>query len=227
MKNRLPEIISGVLVTLLFTASLLHAETRYVSDRLEITLRSGPGTQYKILELLTSGQTVQILDAGPEWSRVRVGRETEGWVLNRYLMDNPTARIQLERLESRHRTLVERSAALEEENQRLKARNAQLSEALATQEKESRQLRERYEQLKTESAEFLTLKEQYQKSASTLESRTQKISELEESLATIERNHAIRWFLAGGGLLLVGFLVGVRSRRKRSRSGGLRLPSDL
>lgn len=227
MKNRFPAIFSGVLLTLLLAASALHAETRYVSDRLEITLRSGPGIQYKILDLLTSGQSLQILESGPEWSQVRVGPQTEGWVLNRYLIDRPTARIRLERLENRHRTLLDRSAALKEENAQLKARNAQLSEALATQQEEARRLRENYEELKTESAEFLTLKEQYQKNTSTLESRTQKIRELEESLAAIERNHAIRWFLAGGALLLVGFVVGVRSRRKRSRGGGLRLSSDL
>lgn len=227
MKKRFPEIFSGVLVTLLFAAGVLHAETRYVSDRLEITLRSGPGIQYKILELLTSGQAVEILEAGPEWSRVRVGRESEGWVLNRYLIDRPTARIMLDRLENRHRALQERASTLEEENAQLQARNAQLSEALAASQKEARQLRESYDQLKTESAEFLALKKQYQENASVLETRTQKISELEESLAAIERSHAIRWFLAGGGLLLVGFLVGVRSRRKRSRSGGLRLSSDL
>lgn len=227
MKNRFPGILCGILVTWLLAAGALHAQTRYVSDRLEITLRSGPGTQFKILELLTSGQALRILDAGPEWSRVRVGQETEGWVLNRYLIDQPTARIQLERLETRHRSLRERAAALTEENARLKARNAQLSEALTAAEKESEQLRKSYEQLKSESAEFLTLQAQYQKNAAALESRTEKISQLEESLASLERNHAIRWFLAGGGLLLVGFLVGVRSRRKRSRSGGLRLSSDL
>lgn len=227
MKNRFPGILSGVVVILLFAAGGLHAQTRYVSDRMEITLRSGPGTQFKILELLTSGQAVQILDAGPEWSRVRVGQDAEGWVLNRYLMDQPTARIQLERMERRHRTLLERSAALEAENAQLKARNAQLSEALAAEEKESEQLRQSYEQLKADSAEFLSLQERYQKNAAALESRTERISQLEESLATLERNHAIRWFLAGGGILLVGFLVGVRSRKKRSRSGGLRLSSDL
>lgn len=227
MKNRFPGILSGVLVILLFAAGGLHAQTRYVSDRMEITLRSGPGTQFKILELLTSGQAVQVLDAGPEWSRVRVGQDAEGWVLNRYLMDQPTARIQLERMERRHRTLTERAAALEAENAQLKARNTQLSEALAAEEKESEQLRQSYEQLKADSAEFLSLQERYQKNAAALESRTERISQLEESLATLERNHAIRWFLAGGGLLLVGFLVGVRSRKKRSRSGGLRLSSDL
>jgi SH3 domain protein len=227
LKNRFPGILSGVLVILLFAAGGLHAQTRYVSDRMEITLRSGPGTQFKILELLTSGQAVQVLDAGPEWSRVRVGQDAEGWVLNRYLMDQPTARIQLERMERRHRTLTERAAALEAENAQLKARNSQLSEALAAEEKESEQLRQIYEQLKADSAEFLSLQERYQKNAAALESRTERISQLEESLATLERNHAIRWFLAGGGLLLVGFLVGVRSRKKRSRSGGLRLSSDL
>ncbi|HHP7233658.1 MAG TPA: TIGR04211 family SH3 domain-containing protein [Desulfobacterales bacterium] len=227
MKNRFPGILSGVVVILLFAAGGLHAQTRYVSDRMEITLRSGPGTQFKILELLTSGQAVQVLDAGPEWSRVRVGQDAEGWVLNRYLMDQPTARIQLERMERRHRTLLERSTALEAENTQLKARNAQLSEALAAEEKESEQLRQSYERLKADSAEFLSLQERYQKNAADLESRTERISQLEESLATLERNHAIRWFLAGGGLLLLGFLVGVRSRKKRSRSGGLRLSSDL
>jgi len=67
------------------------ATEAYVSDSFEITFRTGPGVDRKIIATLRSGDRVQVLEAGETWSRIRPFREgisdTEGWVLSRYLVE--------------------------------------------------------------------------------------------------------------------------------------------
>ncbi|MBW1865802.1 MAG: hypothetical protein JRI64_09270 [Deltaproteobacteria bacterium] len=47
-------LITGAVI--LFFTTMAHAETRYVTDKMQITFRTGPGNDRKILSLLNSGQ---------------------------------------------------------------------------------------------------------------------------------------------------------------------------
>ena len=51
-----------VLCVLVLAASAADAQTRYVSDRLEVTLRTGTSTQHSIIRMLTSGARVEVLE---------------------------------------------------------------------------------------------------------------------------------------------------------------------
>ena len=90
------------------------AETRYVSDTLEITMRSGKGTSYGITRMLRSGTAVQVLEVDKEtgYTRVRTDSGKDGWVLSRFLMNGRAAR---ERLAAAEKSLAE----LELENRKL------------------------------------------------------------------------------------------------------------
>ena len=58
----------------LLCASLAHAETRYVTDKLSIELRRGPGNEYKITRTLEAGLALEVIEQTPDgYSRVRVG----------------------------------------------------------------------------------------------------------------------------------------------------------
>ena len=69
-----------------------YAETRYVSDRLEVTMRSGKSTGYGIVRMLRSGTAVEILERDKKsgYSHVRTKSGKKGWVLSRFL--NPEMR---------------------------------------------------------------------------------------------------------------------------------------
>jgi SH3 domain protein len=71
--------------------------------------------------------------------------------------------------------------------------------------------------LKTEVAEFLTLKSEYEKAASELAKQTAKAEKLEDQLTKLELSYYIKWFLAGSGVLVVGFLIGFSTKRQRRR----------
>ena len=88
---------AATLLSALLLAGAAGAETAWVSDQFEITLRSGPSTSNAIERMLNSGTRLEILETDPEsgYSRVRTSGGTEGYVLTRYLMNEPAAREQL------------------------------------------------------------------------------------------------------------------------------------
>jgi SH3 domain protein len=209
--------IATIGICLLVFARFGSAESIYVTDVLKLTLRSGPSTEHKILSVIESGQQLEILDRGPEWTLVRLPNDKEGYVLTRYLSTTPTAGIRLQQLQEKHKSLMQQTASLLEENARFKSENNQLSSSLGSNEKTLEQVRAEYEKLKADSAQFLTLKSKYDKAAAQLEEQTKRADSLEEQLNRFEMNQYIKWFLAGSGVLLVGFIIGFSARRQRRR----------
>ena len=207
----------ALLLLLCLSATMLYAETMYISDVLKITLRSGPSTENKILAVLQSGQTIEVLTPGEEWTQVRMANGKEGWVLSRYLTPNATHNLRLERLQAKHKNLTVQSAALLEENNKLKTENRRLKTEFEANQKQVQKTTSEYETLKSEAAEFLTLKANYERAASQLVEQTEKAEKLDEQVARMEMNYAIKWFLAGSAVLIVGFLIGFITKRPRRR----------
>ena len=193
------------------------AETRYVTDLLKLPLRTGPSTEYKILALVESGQRLDVVEPGENWSMVRLDNGKEGYVLNRYLVNQPTSAVRLEQLQSQHAILKQQTDALIEENQRFKEENQTYKTTLDSNEKELQKLDTDYKDLKASAAEFLSLKKKYQEVSTKLAEQTKKANALDKELSGLEMNQYIKWFLAGSGVLLVGFIIGFSAKRGRRR----------
>jgi SH3 domain protein len=216
MKIRLKQIILiGVILTLF--SAIGFAESMYVTDVIKLTLRSGPSTEYKILAVVESGQKVEVLEPGEDWSLVRLPDGKEGYMLTRYLISEPTSSVLLEQLQEKHKALTEQATTLLEENTQLREENQNLKGSLEKTEKTLNTIEGDYQELKAGSAEYLTLKTQHQKVSGQLAEQTQKAQRLEAELRKVEVNQYIKWFLAGSGVLLVGFIVGFSARRQRRR----------
>lgn len=216
MKQRLQRIVFLGIVLMSFSANGF-AESMYVTDQLKLTLRSGPSTGHKILAVVESGQKVEILEPGEDWSLVINANGKEGYVLTRYLKPEPTHNVRLEQLQSKHKALMQQSATLLEENTRFRSENKKLKSALDKNEKALQKLRLDYDKLKAGSAEYLELKEKHKTASRQLAEQTKRSDTLDEELRAIEINQYIKWFLAGSGVLLVGFIVGFSARRQRRR----------
>ncbi len=216
MKQQLQRIVFLGIVLMCFSANGF-AESMYVTDQLKLTLRSGPSTEHKILAVVESGQKVEILEPGDDWSLVRNAKGKEGYVLTRYLMSEPTHNVRLEKLQRKHKALTQQAATLLEENTRFRSENKKLKSALDKNEKTLQKLRLDYDKLKAGSAEYLELKEKSKTVSRQLAEQTKRADTLDEELRSVETNQYIKWFLAGSGVLLMGFIVGFSARRQRRR----------
>ena len=138
--------------------------------------------------------------------------------MNRYLISSETNKIRLDRLESEHSELKTKFETILEENSKLKTDNKTLSSALSDSEKALQKVRSDYESLKASSAEFLTLKSNYEKASRQLTEQSKKADQLEKQVAKLEFSSYIKWFLAGSGVLIVGFIIGFSTKRQRRQS---------
>ncbi|MBW2606813.1 MAG: TIGR04211 family SH3 domain-containing protein [Deltaproteobacteria bacterium] len=209
-------VFTGVLL-LLFSTPIL-AETMYVSDVLKLTVRVGKGTSEKIIAVIQSGQTVDVLQQEDKWALVRLPDGKEGLVLSRYLTSKITNNVKLEWLQKKHKTLTVQAATLLEENTKLKKEKKELDSLLKKADKSVEEINKSYDILKTESADYIKLKSKFKKTASQLAEYTEKSELLEKELTKLAFRQTIRWFLTGAGVLLLGFLIGFSTRRQRRRT---------
>jgi SH3 domain protein len=207
----------GLSLVLCLFSTAVYGETMYVSDILKLTLRTGPSTENKILAVIASGQQLEVVEFGQEWSQVQLPNGKEGWVLSRYLTPHETNNVKLDRLQAKHKNLMAQAAALLEENNRLQAENKKRESEFKINQKQAVKARSDYETLKTEAAEFISLKSKYKEAVSQLAKQTAKAEKFEEQLTRLEMSAYIKWFLAGSGVLIVGFLIGFSTKRQRRR----------
>jgi SH3 domain protein len=202
---------------ILFSTPVL-AESKYISDTMKITMRTGPGNDRKIISLLTIGKKVEVLEPGDDWTLVRLDNGKEGWVLSRFLTDKIPSDIELEILKGKHEAIMVNSMRMKEENSLLKAENNELNTKVAVITKKLQKTSEDYEALERDSKEFLKLQSKFKESSSKLAEQTKKAEKFEDELTKILWNQNIKWFLSGAGVLILGFIIGFSTKRQRRRS---------
>ena len=199
---------------LFFLVSISAAETMYVVDIIKITLRTGPGTDHRVVKMLESGQQVEIIYQEGDWSQVRLEDGQKGWLLTRYISPEKPSRILLSSLQDEYDQLLQKAKAIREENLMLKKDNATLSNELESSQKELTKVTDEYRTLKEESADFISLKATYEDTKKKLSDHEKKVAVMEKKLV----NKNIILFLTGAGVLLIGFIIGFSSKKQRRRS---------
>ena len=199
-------------------SNVAYAESMYVNDVMEVTLRTGQGISHKILAMVKSGQLVEAIEPGAEWTKVRLPNKKEGWVLTRFLTKQPPARLELEQLKAAYQDLQSETEAPMKEIAKLRMETESQRADLVAQKKDLEEFKQAYETLKKESADFLKLNSKYKNAAQQLEEQTQRANLFEDELSKIQIHRNIRWFLSGAGVLLLGFLIGFSTKRQRRRS---------
>ncbi len=207
-------VILGILIA--FLPPSAAAGSKYITD-VEITLRTGQGIDHKILAMVKSGQEVEVVEEGNEWTRVRLSNGIEGWVLSRFLTDAKPSSILLEELRQKHEALLAHADAPLKEIIRLQGANKTLQSELAAREKELNQVKESYEALQKESEELLKVKSDYNNVTSQLAQQKAKAEKFEDELLKLEQRQIFRWILVGAGVLFVGFITGFSAKRQRRR----------
>ena len=213
------------LVYFFATGPLYAAETRYITDEFEVTMRSGTSTSNSIVRMLDSGEAVTVLEEDQEsqYSLVETASGKQGYVLSRFLMPIPAARQRLEELEARFAQqktrLNEQSSEMAELKQSLnqeKADNGALTTALRASEQELTEIR-------TAAQETLSILDQNKRLQTVVDELRLEKAELSETVAELTDSTRLDWFLRGGAVSLIAFIIGIvvtRIRWKKQDSWG-------
>ncbi|OUV62874.1 MAG: hypothetical protein CBC79_03395 [Gammaproteobacteria bacterium TMED119] len=191
-------ILPALILTLCACAHSVLAETKYVTDQFEIMLRTGQSVQHEILRQLKSGTQVTVLESNYEYSRVRTASGKEGWVLTRYLIDQPAGR--------------ERAVKLQADLELLQNN----FDALLAREKND--LQQEIDRLEMLAQKPLTLEKRNQALKTELQQQQQRYQVLLQETEALRTPYKDReWLITGAGVFFAGMVVGMVlvGRRKR------------
>lgn len=193
------------------------AQSAWVSDQFEVTLRTGPSTSNAIRLSLSSGTRLEILetDAASGYSRVRTDGGTEGWVLTRYLMNEPSAREQLQTLSSQLSTASERGSSLSSQLDAIRGEQRSAEGQIRQLEREKDALTAELDSIKRTAANALAIDRQNNELQEKLTNAEIDIDRLSEEVRGLQGQTNRSWFVAGAGVLLFGVVLGLIIPRMR------------
>ncbi|HSN52469.1 MAG TPA: TIGR04211 family SH3 domain-containing protein [Woeseiaceae bacterium] len=199
------------LLSALLVAGAASAESAWVSDQFEITLRSGPSTSNAIERMLDSGTELEVLerDAETGYSRVRTGGGTEGYVLTRYLMNEPAAREQLARLTSQLTSEASRGTTLNSQLSAIRSQYDSATRQIETLQREKGELEEELAEIKRTAANVLSINNQNKQLREQLAAEEIRVATLEQENRELSSQTTRYWFMSGALVLVVGMVLGL------------------
>ena len=219
-KRLIPLLALLVTITVAGNAT---AETRYVSDELEITLRVGPSIKQRITSMLKSGTPVEILSVDPKsgYSKVRTANGKTGFVLSRFLMDEPSAREQVA-------TLTAKIGELQAEPEQIRSRLSQLQDDYARLQKDHQKLLSDKNSITRELAGIrqtasnaINIANERSELRKQVVKLKQEVAGLEHTNRDLANNRNQRWFMIGAGVVIGSIFLGwilpyLRFKRRRT-----------
>lgn len=214
--------LSGALV-----AGPAGAESAWVSDRFEVTLRTGPSTSNAIRLMVNSGTELEIIEQDVEsgYARVRTGGGTEGWVLSRYLMDEPPAREQLATLTGELTDAKSHGNSLNSQLDAIRSQHDDATQQIANLERDKSRIEQDLADIKRTSANVVAIDEQNKEFRQQLAAAEIRVATMEQENRELMSQTARYWFMTGALVLTIGFILGLWLPRIRwqRRSGYDRL----
>jgi SH3 domain protein len=181
------------------TAAYAQSAAGYVTDRLILTFRQGPGPSYPVLKTLESDTPLTILGQEGDYLKVRLSSGETGWVDKQFVIFDLPKTMIIETLEQEKADLKKQLHELSAENDRLKNQMAHINE----KSKNMIEIIENNDRLEKENKAL-----------------ARNLALLENESGQIFRTGMIKWFLAGFGVIFLGWLLGrsVSGKNPRRRS---------
>lgn len=206
----------------------LHAETRYVIDQFNITLRSGESSGHKVVRMLPSGDSVEVLSNNKRngYSHVRIKDGTTGYVLSRQLMEMPSARNRLAKAEKRLEELQAEPQVLNAKLANLQELNAQLKLKHTRLLIEKKDLEQDLAAIRRTAANAIRISNERNELRKQVADFARQVEILKQENQELTNTKAQHWFIIGGGVIIVGIIIGLilphlRFQRRKSSWGSL------
>ena len=212
-------IVTILIGALLLCPSHLWAKTMFITDRIELSLRSGIGLEYRALTMVKTGDRVEVLEGDKNWSKVKLPNGTTGWINTCFLVDqvkmvpppDPKLQEDLRGIKETSQNLVrEKEILIQEKNRLLK----ELEEAKNLPQTLNQ------ENNKRNSPELSALKTKNEQLEKEVAQYKNQIDHFDQKEKAGRNEEQIKWFLIGSVVLVVGLLLGwflSRGRRKTHR----------
>lgn len=184
----------------------------YITDEIEITMRRGPGTSYRLVRVLRTGRELELIKRNDNgWDLVRTRRGSEGWVLHRFLSNNPPAKQQL----ADAKLLAQQAVA---ERDKMAKELAEIQNRMGSQESLEAEL----VRVKRISKNALKLEQENRTLARKTSKLEKDLRRVSDDKRILERQSDTLLFLSGAVVLILGVVSGaVMARRRRSTYGSL------
>jgi len=218
--------LHAILFGLLFlaTASSLYAETRYISDQLIVTVRSGKGNQYKILETLKTATPVKVLEEDKNYVKVITPKGTEGYIQRHYVSADLPKKLQIQRLTKKLATLQQQFNAQQQSVREFQgktkdqeSRTTELSTQLEKVQLALKRKEAEYQSLLKKSDNVINLSSENEQLVEENNQINSELLVLRDENQSFHRSNMIRWFLAGAGVFFGGWIIGKISRKRQRR----------
>lgn len=196
-----------------------HAETWHIKPTAEVPIRSGQGTEYKILAVAPDGLMVELLEDEDPWVMIRTPGGTEGWMLKRYLSKEPPLSEQVEKLRLQKTALEKKESETSLKYDELLSVYTQMEQEYNACMAERDDIQNKYNTLQEDTANVIQIKENLIKTTEEMKQVKEKLTAAEQENQNLKNNAMVRWFLAGGAVLVIGWIIGLvtgKSRKKRS-----------
>jgi SH3 domain protein len=222
-----------VCILLSVSVRVIYADRRYVSDMLLITLRAGEGREYRVIKTLKTDTPVEVLEESEEYLRVRTDEGEEGWVAKQYISSEVPKSVIIRGLKKETSTLNARIEELEKDQaslseqfkvatQRHAAKVGELEKNASNSNQEASRLKiklaqitKKHNTLIDQSKNVVDLISEQKKLKANNVSLNTRVEHLQQENAGLRNTRRLQWFLAGGGVLLIGWLAGKVSRKKK------------
>jgi SH3 domain protein len=136
----LPILAFGLVLPALSAA----ADRGWVRGEIRLNIRTGPGTQFKIVGVAKTGDGVEIVERADNWTKVRVsseaGKNREGWIPEGYLNPVPPPTLRLSQAEAEVSRLTTELEALRQQAESLGITARELGEQENSQAAEIEEL---------------------------------------------------------------------------------------
>jgi SH3 domain protein len=212
--------ISAICLMAFVLAALLKVpafcQNMYVGDITQLNLRAGQGVDHKVITTLASGEQVTVLSTAGDWTKISTADGSEGWVASRYLTAEKPPDVKIEDMQIQMETLKGELEMATLENRKLTEENISLTTRLNEKSLKLGKIEKAFADLEANCEDYLRLKEDYEKTSNELSENRERMQLLEKKVDNQYVNIAIKWTLTGAGILLIGYFLGSRARRKRS-----------
>jgi SH3 domain protein len=210
---------SVVLFLVLAALSMsLHAQSAYISDDLNVAIRSGKTFQHRIMRFVPSGTRVEVLQTDDDgYVLIRTPEGTEGWLEGTNLSTQPHARDRLAQAERQMDSLRERITGHEQQLADLRAERDGAQSRVRETEAELARLATEMDTLRDAAARPMEIAEENERLRELANRHRARAEALDVQLAELRQTEQREWFLVGAGVAVGSALLGILLTRIRWR----------